>query len=167
LPQDVERILARTGLEPGRLRLEITEGVALRDDPVMTRTLRGLKELGIRLAIDDFGAGYSSLSYLTRLTADTLKIDRQFIAGIDRDEARLSIVRALISLTESFGLEATAEGVETAAQVECLRSLRCRNGQGFYFGKPVPAARIKGLLNSPQRRVALQRRAWLRAKRAA
>ena len=117
------------------LELEITESVLLDEARGGIRTLRALRELGVRLVLDDFGTGYSSLSYLRRLPLDTIKIDRSFVDGLDADGANLPIVQAVIALAHGLGIEVVAEGIETAAQSETLRELVCDRGQGFHYAR--------------------------------
>jgi diguanylate cyclase (GGDEF)-like protein len=146
LVDDVARALEETRIDPGTLRLEITETVVMQDAPSTLAKLEALKRLGVRLAIDDFGTGYSSLGYLKRFPVDTLKIDRSFVKGIGRDVEDTAIVRAVITVAKSLGLAVTAEGIETEAQLGELRALGCDRGQGYLFAKPVPADRIPPLL---------------------
>ena len=131
----VAAILARTGIEPARVLLEITESVLL-DAEVIGHRLHQLRALGVRLAIDDFGTGYSSLSYLTRLPVDVVKIDRSFVERLGGPAEDEVLVRAVVQLARSLGLRSVGEGVETASQLERLRSLGCDAGQGFLFGRP-------------------------------
>ena len=131
---------------PGSLWLEITESVML-DDVVAARArLERLKLLGARIALDDFGTGYSSLTYLRSFPVDAVKLDRSFVAGIDVDEGDTAIVNAVVHLARALDKECIAEGVETPAQAESLRSLGCGLAQGHYFSRPVPAAQITDLL---------------------
>ena len=102
--------------------------------------LAKLRALGVRISLDDFGTGYSSLSYLQSLPLDTLKIDRSFVAGIGTDEDKGEIIKLIVGLALTLGLEIVAEGTETAAQVEYLRALGCQFGQGYFFAKPAEAA---------------------------
>ncbi|MFC1455605.1 putative bifunctional diguanylate cyclase/phosphodiesterase [Microvirga arabica] len=137
--QLVGETLERTGLRPEHLELELTEGSLLKDVERTRLTLQQLKQLGVRIAIDDFGVGYSSLSYLKNFAVDTLKIDRSFVFNLadgTRDEA---IVRAIISLAESLGLKVVAEGVENNLQLGCLLSHPCDEAQGYLFSRPIPA----------------------------
>jgi EAL domain-containing protein (putative c-di-GMP-specific phosphodiesterase class I) len=150
-PELVAEILAETGIEPGSLQLEITEGVLMNNGvPSASNTLRSLKDLNIRLAVDDFGMGYSSLSYLKRFPVDFLKIDRSFIAGLGQDIDGASkdrqIVSAMIDLTHALGLEAVAEGVETAKQLAQLRDMECDLAQGNFFSEPRPSEALSVLL---------------------
>ncbi|HZG62970.1 MAG TPA: EAL domain-containing protein [Rubrobacteraceae bacterium] len=146
LAKDVGRVLQETGLEPGSLDLEITEGILVENEPSNLATLRELKNLGVKLIIDDFGTGYSSLSYLKRLPADFLKIDRSFVEGLGKDPKDEGIVSAVIALARVLGMEEIAEGVETTEQATHLRELSCRFAQGYLFSKPLPAEGIDALL---------------------
>jgi diguanylate cyclase (GGDEF)-like protein/PAS domain S-box-containing protein len=145
---DVRQALEQAKLPPASLRLEVTEGVIMRDTESSIRTLRELKELGIRIAIDDFGTGYSSLSYLKMLPLDVLKIDRSFVRGIGQNTEDDAIVQAIISLARSLGLGVTAEGIETAGQAELLRQWSCEKGQGFLFAHPLEAGKVGALLGA-------------------
>jgi diguanylate cyclase (GGDEF)-like protein/PAS domain S-box-containing protein len=146
LIEDVLRALRISGIEPASLKLEVTEGVIMRDTEASIRTLRTLKDHGIRIAIDDFGTGYSSLSYLRRLPLDVLKIDRSFVQGIGQNPEDNAIVQAILSMAKSLGLSVTAEGVETNQQAELLREWSCEGAQGFLFARPLTAENITGLL---------------------
>jgi diguanylate cyclase (GGDEF)-like protein/PAS domain S-box-containing protein len=143
-PELVAEILAETEIEPGSLQLEITEGMLTSNDVhSVNNTLSSLKDLSIQLAVDDFGIGYSSLSYLKRFPVDFMKIDRSFIAGLGQDANGASkdaeIVSAMVELTHALGLEAIAEGVETAEQLAQLRNMECDLAQGNYFSEPLPS----------------------------
>ncbi|MFL6207214.1 MAG: putative bifunctional diguanylate cyclase/phosphodiesterase [Acidimicrobiales bacterium] len=131
----VASILARTGIEPSRVVLEITESVFL-DTEAIGHRLHQLRALGVRLAIDDFGTGYSSLSYLTRLPVDIVKIDRSFIDRLGGPPGDEVLVRAVVQLARSLGLRSVGEGVETPAQLERLQSFGCDAAQGYLFGAP-------------------------------
>ena len=146
---DVKDTLERCGLPAQSLRLEITEGVIMRNTESSIRTLQRLKELGVRLAIDDFGTGYSSLSYLKMLPLDVLKIDRSFVRGIGQDSEDDAIVKAIISMAKSLGLAVTAEGVETGEQAKLLKEWSCEKGQGFLFSRPLEASNVAVLLSKP------------------
>jgi len=146
LVDDVAAALRETGLAPCSLRLEITESVALDDVDAAVAVLTALKGLGVRLALDDFGTGYSSLGYLQRLPVDMVKIDRSFLSGADAGPRTLAIVRAIASLAHALGMDATAEGIETAEQLAWAREARCERGQGYYFSRPLPAAAMGRLL---------------------
>ncbi|MDG4553758.1 MAG: EAL domain-containing protein [Candidatus Competibacter sp.] len=134
----VRAALAESGIEPGQLELEITESFVMGDPEAAVRLLTELKELGVRIAIDDFGTGYSSLAYLKRLPVDLLKVDQGFVRGMLVDANDEAIVRAVIALGHSLGLEALAEGVETAAHAERLMALGCNSAQGWHYGRPAP-----------------------------
>jgi len=146
LVEQVKHALKQTGLEARYLELEITESVAMHSAENTLRTLKELKALGVRIAIDDFGTGYSSLGYLKRFPVDTLKIDRSFVKGIGGNVEDSAIVRAVITVAKSLNLSVTAEGIETAEQLEHLRALGCDHGQGYYFAKPMASDRVPALL---------------------
>ncbi|HEY7132135.1 MAG TPA: diguanylate cyclase, partial [Candidatus Limnocylindrales bacterium] len=146
LVDEIRDCLAATGLPADRLELEITESVLLDEGEESARTLRALRELGVRLVLDDFGTGYSSLSYLRRLPLDTIKIDRSFVDGIDADGTNLPIVQAVIALAHGLGIEVVAEGIETAGQSARLRELVCDRGQGYYYARPQPPDALTALL---------------------
>ncbi|MGI4809000.1 MAG: bifunctional diguanylate cyclase/phosphodiesterase [Janthinobacterium lividum] len=132
----VAEALSEAGLDPGRLTLEVTEGVLMRDVTAARSALENLKAQGVRLALDDFGTGYSSLSYLSQFPFDTLKIDRSFTQNLDVDPGAKPIVQAIVAMGHSLDLSITAEGVETASQLNLLRKMGCNNFQGFLFGQP-------------------------------
>ena len=137
LVSDVSKALSKSGLAAGCLRLEMTEGTIMRDPDVAVRTLWALKDLGVQLAIDDFGSGYSAISYLKQLPLGLLKIDGSFVSGIGSDPEDTSIVRAIMALSKSLGWGVTAEGIETADQAALLNSWGCDFGQGYHFGHPL------------------------------
>ncbi|MCP3379307.1 MULTISPECIES: EAL domain-containing protein [unclassified Bradyrhizobium] len=143
----VAAALAESGLAPGRLELEITETVLIRDDEEALTILQQLRELGVRIALDDFGTGYSSLSYLHRFPFDKIKIDRSFISDIGQSEDSSPIVQAVVHMAAARHMATTAEGVETEAQREVLRQLGCSQMQGWLFSPAVPAAKLKLLLS--------------------
>ncbi|WP_018868025.1 MULTISPECIES: bifunctional diguanylate cyclase/phosphodiesterase [unclassified Thioalkalivibrio] len=146
LVDEVAMILQGTDTPPEQLRLEITETATLGNLDELIATLKGLKALGVSLAMDDFGTGYSSLSYLHRLPLDILKIDRAFVAGLDRDEYSQRLVQTVINMARNLGLEAVAEGVESNTHAATLRALGCARAQGYYYSRPVPAAQASELL---------------------
>jgi diguanylate cyclase (GGDEF)-like protein/PAS domain S-box-containing protein len=139
LIETVARVLDETGLAPGRLELEVTEGVFMRDSDVTRTALMELKALGVRISLDDFGTGYSSLSYLRRMPLDKIKVDRSFVSALGHDPAAHALVRSIIGLADVLGLETNAEGVETKAQANMLRDEGCQEVQGYYFGQPLTA----------------------------
>ena len=149
---EIAAILADTGLDPASLELEITESVLMDESEAGTRSLRELRELGVKLALDDFGTGYSSLSYLKHLPLDALKIDRTFIAEpTGADDTTLPIVKADIALAHGLGIGVVAEGIETAEQLGWLRRLSCDLGQGYYLARPLPADKLAALLQAVAR----------------
>jgi diguanylate cyclase (GGDEF)-like protein len=140
LPGLVHSVLLETGLAPGRLELEITEGVLIGDFSRALSILRRLKALGVRIAMDDFGTGYSSLSYLQAFPFDKIKIDRAFISNLDRNPQSGAIIRAVIGLGHGLDLPVVAEGVETKDQLAFLAREACNEVQGFLIGRPGPIA---------------------------
>ncbi len=149
LVEEIAAVLRDTRLDAAALRLEITETVVMHDAPATLAKLEALKALGIQLAIDDFGTGYSSLGYLKRFPVDTLKIDRSFVKGIGTNVEDGAIVRAVITVAKSLNLSVTAEGIETAEQLDHLRALGCDHGQGYFFAKPMPSDRVPSLFRAP------------------
>jgi len=138
LVEKISQILKETGLEPEWLALEITESLSMENVVASVEILQKLKNMGIHLSIDDFGTGFSSLSYLNRFTLDTLKIDRSFISRLDHGLDSQAIVRTIIQLANNLGLNVIAEGVETQAQLMFLEAMGCDQVQGFFFAKPTP-----------------------------
>jgi EAL domain-containing protein (putative c-di-GMP-specific phosphodiesterase class I) len=139
----VREILGRYRLPPEALELEITESMLAGNTSQSINALRELADSGIRITIDDFGIGYSSFNYLRTLPVQALKIDQSFVAELGVPEtvdSGSAIVRAIVSAAASLGLEVVAEGVETRAQLELLRSFRCTYAQGYYIGRPLTAA---------------------------
>ncbi|HEU4559294.1 MAG TPA: bifunctional diguanylate cyclase/phosphodiesterase [Longimicrobium sp.] len=143
---DVEDALVGTGLAANRLHLEITESAIMESGEAAVETLCRLKALGVRLCIDDFGVGYSSLSYLHRFPVDVLKIDRSFVAGLGTVGECGDIVRAVVGLAHGLGLHVVPEGVETAGHLAQVRAMECDFGQGYFFSRPVPAGEAEALL---------------------
>jgi diguanylate cyclase (GGDEF)-like protein/PAS domain S-box-containing protein len=137
LVQEIEDVLAETGLPPDRLRLEITESVIMDDPTAVGAILHRLRAAGIRVAVDDFGTGYSSLAYLHRLPLDTLKIDRSFVHQMHEDPTLEAVIQTVISLSGRLRLETVAEGVETDEEARALHRMGCRFGQGFLFSHPL------------------------------
>jgi diguanylate cyclase (GGDEF)-like protein/PAS domain S-box-containing protein len=129
--------IALAGIDPRRLKLELTESVVLDNVEETIERMRRLKDLGVSFSLDDFGTGYSSLSYLKRLPLDQVKIDQSFVRDLGEDANDAAIVRAILAMSESLGLEVIAEGVETPAQLDYLRQCGCRYFQGYLFGKPM------------------------------
>ena len=149
LSAKVERTLARHGLPPQALELELTETAAMADGERTVRLFSALRTLGVSLAIDDFGSGYSSLSYLKNLPFDKLKIDREFVSQADRRRDSRAICRALIELGRGLDLQVLAEGVETPEEVAALQALGCHIFQGYRFSRPLPADVFCGLAADP------------------
>lgn len=146
LPKMVEHVLRLTGLEASSLELEITESALMRNEQVAIGVLEDLKALGVRLALDDFGVGFSSLSHLKRFPADTIKIDRSFIDGVTSDPGDQAITQAILHMARVLGLRVVAEGVETLEQLDFLRENDCAELQGWLFSEAVPAERIPSLI---------------------
>ena len=146
LGQVIVGALNSSGLAPGRLELEITEAVLLGDNEATLSVLSRLRDLGVRIAMDHFGTGYSSLGNLQNFHVDKIKIDRSFVKGVANDAGSLNIVRAVTAMAKGLGMETTAEGVETAEQLEIVRSEGCTEVQGFFLGQPVRADEIEALL---------------------
>lgn len=142
LAEIVTDILARTGLPPHRLELEMTESVLIHHADQALATLHKLRDHGVRLSLDDFGTGYSSLSYLRRYPFTKIKIDRSFIQSLGDGNDAAVLARAIVALGHSLGLEVTAEGVETFEQYQFLETESCNQVQGYLFGKPMPASEI-------------------------
>lgn len=142
LYQQVAQVLQDTGLDPAYLELEVTESAVMDDPEVALEQMHRLRELGVRLAIDDFGTGYSSLLRLKRLPVQKLKIDQGFVAGLPWDEDDVAIVRVIIALARSMGMQVHAEGIEQIEQATFLLAQECDLGQGYWFGRPVSADRL-------------------------
>ncbi|MGE5596437.1 MAG: putative bifunctional diguanylate cyclase/phosphodiesterase [Hyphomicrobiales bacterium] len=153
---EVRDALNRSGLLPPRLVLEMTESVMVRDPELMRERLEALKALGVRLAVDDFATGYSSLTYLREFPVDLLKIDRSFVGDIGVVAPEQELARVIIELGKTLGISVVAEGIERPDQFGRLRELQCELGQGFYFAKPLGAAEAEAML-----------REWPAARRAA
>ena len=143
----VTSVLSRTGMDPRSLVLELTESIEMEQDPRIMEVLVALGQLGVRLALDDFGTGFSSLSYLSRLPIDIVKIDRSFIAEIERPSGRI-VVAAVTEMAHELGLEVVAEGVETEAQRDETTAIGCDYTQGYFRARPMPSERITELLVS-------------------
>ncbi|MDT9598366.1 putative bifunctional diguanylate cyclase/phosphodiesterase [Sphingosinicella rhizophila] len=147
--------LARSGLEPNRLELEITETVFLNITPDTRKILHQIRQLGVRLAMDDFGTGYSSLGYLREANFDTLKIDQTFVRSASRDDPdSAAIVRAVVALANSLDMTTVAEGVETQEQLELVCEIGCDRIQGYIFSAPVPANDLRPMFADKNRRAA-------------
>jgi diguanylate cyclase (GGDEF)-like protein len=150
----VAAALVASGLPAHRLELEITEAVLIRDDETALAMLHQLRALGVRIALDDFGTGYSSLSYLQRFPFDKIKIDRCFIKDIAEPGGSACIVQAVVNIAAARHMTTTAEGVETQAQLDVLRTLGCNEMQGYLYSPAISAAEISKLLRAPRERTA-------------
>ncbi|HEY5110617.1 MAG TPA: EAL domain-containing protein [Acidimicrobiales bacterium] len=148
LIDDVEDALSMSGLEPGRLILELTETALMHDAETTVARLQALKSLGVRIAVDDFGTGYSSLAYLKQFPIDVLKIDRSFVAGITESAESIALVHTLVQLGKVLGIETMAEGVESSDQASLLRTEEVDSGQGFHFARPMGVDALGDLLRS-------------------
>jgi len=148
LVQKIEQTLLETSLPSDGLRLEVTESVAMRDLTYSIKILKKLNKLGVHVSLDDFGNGYSSLSYLKQFPLKVLKIDRSFIQDIMLNKNSEAIATAIIFMARSLNLEVVAEGVETEKQLSFLKSKLCDEVQGFLFSKPIPAMELAGFLNN-------------------
>ncbi|AZV77050.1 GGDEF domain-containing protein [Parasedimentitalea marina] len=138
--------LADENVEPGRLEIEITEGILIQNTEETIAILTQLKDMGVRIAMDDFGTGYSSLNYLRRFDFDKIKIDQSFTAGLGHSPEADSIIQAVIDLGASLGMTSNAEGVETMEQARILKDQGCKEVQGYYFGRPMASSSIQELL---------------------
>ena len=144
----VVNALAATGLAPSRLELEITEAVLLDRTERNVQILQQLREIGVRISMDDFGTGFSSLSYLRSFPFDKIKIDQSFVENLSNDGRSQTIVSAITGLGLSFGMSTAAEGVETEEQMECLGVKGCTEVQGRFYSMPVPASKVSALLKT-------------------
>ena len=146
LIERIEQILTRTSLDPGRLKLEVTETVFIEQAESNRAVLAALKDLGVKLVVDDFGTGHSSLSYLSRFPVETLKIAGSFVAGLGYDQGNTEIVRAVLNLSQRLHMQVIAEGIETQAQLDMLGQMRCGYGQGYLLSQPLKASDAELLL---------------------
>jgi diguanylate cyclase (GGDEF)-like protein len=153
LVREITGILRQTGLEPSRLQLEITESVVMDDAEYAADLLRELKGLGVKLAVDDFGTGYSSLVLLRRFPLDDLKIDKEFVDGLGKNDQDTAIVQLVIDLAHALGMQVVAEGVETVEQLAHLREMGCDQAQGYYFWESLPSEETAALLAGTPRRL--------------
>jgi EAL domain-containing protein (putative c-di-GMP-specific phosphodiesterase class I) len=149
LIQVVREALHRSGMDPGRLDIEIREDMVLRNPERAIRLLALLKEVGVRLVVDDYGTGYSSLNYLKRLPIDAVKIDRTLIRELPRDTDSAALSRAVVAMAHSLGISVTAEGVETREQWEFLHQIGCEEMQGNYFSPPVGPEIVASIVRQP------------------
>ena len=143
---EVAAILRATGVEPPRIKLEITESGIMENMDAARKALGGFKDLGLSLAIDDFGTGYSSLAHLHRFPFDFLKVDQSFVSAMEGKRENRQIIETIIGLGHSLDKAIIAEGVETASELAALRGMGCEIGQGYLFARPLPAAEAEELL---------------------
>ncbi len=146
LAEEVAQVVARAGLLPAQLELEITESGVMHNPTQAALRLREVRDLGVSLAIDDFGTGYSSLSYLRDFPLSTLKIDRSFIKDLPTDDAAAALTAGIIALANSLRMKVVAEGVETQEQLDYLRVNECDEIQGYYLSKPITADEMSQFL---------------------
>jgi diguanylate cyclase len=146
LAQVVADILRDSAMEPGRLRLELTESSLMEDPDAALATMNELRDLGVKLVLDDFGTGYSSLAYLQRFPIAVLKVDRSFVANLGEESPGAAIVAAVVNMAHGLQVEVVAEGVETSTQATALRALGCQYAQGYLYGRPMPAEEMLPLL---------------------
>jgi diguanylate cyclase (GGDEF)-like protein len=154
MPKMIQRALADFGRSPNAVEFEITERMLMSDSRQTMNALIQLRDLGVNLAIDDFGIGFSSLSYITRFSVDRIKIDRSFVENCTSDENSVAVVRAIVAMAHGLGIQVVAEGIETPEQLDLLRRERCDTAQGYYFSRPVPSAKLPALLR-PTEKIAI------------
>jgi EAL domain-containing protein (putative c-di-GMP-specific phosphodiesterase class I) len=143
LATTIGRVLKDTGFSPTLLELEVTEDILLEDDDIAAETFRRIQDLGVHIAFDDFGTGYASLTYLKKFSLDGLKIDQSFVRELRADTDDAAIVGCTISLGKLLGLRVIAEGIESAATADLLERMGCEEGQGYFFGPPMPAVEFE------------------------
>jgi EAL domain-containing protein (putative c-di-GMP-specific phosphodiesterase class I) len=143
LAKSVADALTATGLTPSLLELEVTEDILLTDEQRVLDTFLRIQKLGVRIVFDDFGTGYASLSYLKKFPLDGLKIDRSFVFDLLTDSDDAAIVSSTIGLSKQLGLSVIAEGIETGATADLLATMGCEEGQGYFFGRPMPVAELE------------------------
>jgi EAL domain-containing protein (putative c-di-GMP-specific phosphodiesterase class I) len=146
IADQVSRIVKETGLAPGSLTLELTETAIMQNLKAGASVIRKLHDMNVRVHIDDFGVGYSSMAYLQNLPVDTLKVDRSFVSRMNGQPQQTAIVRAIVALARNLGMDVIAEGVETNAQADTLLTLRCSTAQGFLFSRPLPSDEAERLI---------------------
>ena len=144
----LEHIIARTGFEPQRLELEITESALFSDEPLALACLDRWKDVGVRIALDDFGTGYCSLSHLSKLPVDRVKLDKHFVRNMLTDRKNAAIVRAMIALGRELDITVMAEGVELEEQLDALLAMDCPQAQGYLLAPPLPVAEARTLLGT-------------------
>ncbi len=148
LPQDIQAIIDKTGVQPHQIRVELTERALLENSDIVLNNMRLLNEMGVKILLDDFGTGYSSLSYLHRFPMDVIKIDRSFINSEHERSNHQAIIKTIIDLAANLNMETVGEGIEHESDAQLLRAMGCVYGQGYYYCKPLPAEEIASLLCS-------------------
>ncbi|REB07880.1 phosphodiesterase [Sporosarcina sp. BI001-red] len=143
----VRNLMEKTGVDPATIEMEVTES-AFADRLEMSSSLRQLRDLGFVVSIDDFGTGFSSFSYIKEFPAETLKIDMSFVRDVETSENSRAIIKAIVTMADTAGMKVIAEGIETVGQAEIVKRLGCREGQGYFYSRPLPASEIAGLLNN-------------------
>ena len=148
---DIENVLFDTGLSSDCLKLEITETVIIDNRLAALRIFAQIVEMGVQLQIDDFGTGYSALSYIQNFPIHTIKIDKSFVAGMADEGKSSELIRAIVSMARELGMDTVAEGVETTDQLNELKNLMCKYGQGFLLSRPAPKGSIEKILVGNQK----------------
>jgi len=148
LPDVIKQALEDSCRDPRSLKMEITENVLMSDSLLNHEAILRIRQLGVRIAIDDFGIGFSSLSYISRFPVDWIKIDRSFIASCTNDPASLAVVRAIIAMAHSLDIHVTAEGVETLAQLSIVTDEACDAIQGYYYSRPAPFSDLPQMIHT-------------------
>jgi len=143
LPQDIEKVLKKTGLAPHHLRVELTERALLENAEIVLTNMQALKDMGVKILLDDFGTGYSSLGYLHRFPIDVLKVDRSFISNVDEHNNNRAIIRTIVDLANNLQMATVGEGIESLADAQLLQQMDCVYGQGYYFAKPMCSEQTK------------------------
>ncbi|HWQ36396.1 MAG TPA: EAL domain-containing protein [Blastocatellia bacterium] len=156
IAERIRQIVNQAGVAPQQIKLEITESVVMENLDALSATLTQLRESGFRLSIDDFGTGYSSLSYLHRLPVQTLKIDRSFVVKMLENQENAEIVRTILSLSKTLGIDVVAEGIEQQEQADHLRALNCEAGQGYFFSRPLSLESAEQLVRQQAQPESLQ-----------
>jgi EAL domain-containing protein (putative c-di-GMP-specific phosphodiesterase class I) len=148
LPKFIKQILEDNELPGEALQLEITEGLLMGEVELLLPLFQSIKKLGVSISLDDFGTGFSSLSYLQRFPIDNLKIDRSFISAIPGNQDSVTLTHAIIAMANALGMSVTAEGVEQSEQMSFLKESGCQEIQGFYFSKPLSVIDFEALLEN-------------------
>ena len=143
LPDDIHKILLKTGLNPHHLRIELTERALLENTDIVLTNMKSLRDMGVKILLDDFGTGYSSLSYLHRFPIDVLKIDRSFISNVHEHKNNRAIIKTIVDLAKNLYMSTVGEGIESSSDADLLQQMGCSYGQGYYFSKPMSAEDMK------------------------